>query len=361
MNHDAVSILALGTATPPRVPQTQITPIAETLCCRTPQHRALLQRLFSRSGVDFRGSVLAADYPTFYPPRREETDLGPTTADRMLRYTQEAPPLAASACREALEQSGLAPARITHLITVSCTGFFAPGPDVRLIKELGLSPQVQRLHIGFMGCHAAFNALAAARDIVRANPAAVVLICCVELSSLHMPYEWDPESLVASALFADGAAAAIVVHPQTSLATRWSLRATASCLLPDSTGAMTWRIGNHGFRMTLSAQVPELIHTHLARWCTAFLAAHQLTLKEIQHFAIHPGGPRILTAVAEALGLPATALLPARHILANYGNMSSATILFLLEHLAQDHPPGRTLALGFGPGLMAEAMLLERP
>jgi predicted naringenin-chalcone synthase len=271
----------------------------------------------------------------------------------------------------------VAAGEITHLLTVTCTGFFAPGLDVELITRLGLRPDVQRTHVGFMGCHAAFNGLAAARNIVRASPGeggARVLLVCVELCTLHFAYGWDPEKLVANALFADGAAACVVasdgvaqergearVGREAGGEGRWRLQETASLLLGGSREAMTWKIGNFGFEMTLSATLPALIGQRVGAWCSGWLQAAGLEVGDVERWAIHPGGPRILSAVRDALSLSGEDLMASGEILREHGNMSSATVLFVLKRLLLQGQTGdRCVAIGFGPGLMAEGMLLER-
>lgn len=374
----AAGIYGLGVAAPKRVEQSFLAEMAEGLCCANAEQRHLLHRLFLRTGVSTRGSVLACGEPVtmetaraFYPLRREVPE-GPGTAARMVRYAAEAPGLGEQAACAALAEARCEPRMVTHLITVSCTGFVAPGLDVALIGRLGLRPEVQRLHIGFMGCHAAFNALAAARDAVGAHAKAVALVCCVELCSLHFTYGWNPDALVAASLFADGAAAAVVrgIPPASGDARPpgvaaesepvWRLVQTASRLLPESLNAMTWRIGDHGFEMTLSAEVPGLIARWLRPWCEEWLGRRGMAISDIRHWAIHPGGPRIVSEAGKALGLSEEALGCSRRILEAYGNMSSATILFLLRQMADEGRRGLCGAIGFGPGLMAEGMVVER-
>ena len=367
------AILGLGTASPPSVPQETCAALAASLTQPSVEQRAWLQRVFLHSGIRARGTVLAAaDTPAlealcaFYPPPGAADDRGPTTAARMARYQAEAPPLAARAATQALADAGTAADAITHLVTASCTGFFAPGLDAALVERLGLPRRVQRLHVGFMGCHAAFNALAAARDAVRAAPAARVLVCCVELCSLHFAYGWDPGRMVANALFADGAAAAVLgAAPPRAGATStppaaWRLRDAASYLIPGCPDAMTWRIGDHGFVMTLAAEVPGLVRRHLRGWCDAWLAHHGLGVRDVAGWAIHPGGPRVLAAAASALSLRDDDVRFSREVLAAHGNMSSATVLFILQAMAEAQSPGPCVAIGLGPGLMIEGLLLER-
>jgi predicted naringenin-chalcone synthase len=269
-------------------------------------------------------------------------------------YEQEAPALALEAARGALADAELDPGELTHVVTVSCTGFFSPGVDARLIEDLGLSRAIERTHVGFMGCHGALNGLRAA-SAYAARPGARVLLCAVELCSLHFAYGWDPEMLVANTLFADGAAALVGWGGEGA----WRVRDHGTFLMPDSDEAMSWRIGDHGFRMTLSPQVPERIRTHLAGWLDPWLEGHGLSRDDIGSWAVHPGGPRILDAVEAALALPEDALEVSRETLRDYGNMSSPTVLFILERMRREGAPRPCVALAFGPGLVVEAALLD--
>lgn len=363
-----VALLGIGTAAANRVLQTTAARLTEPLCCDTDEHRHFLQRVYAGSGIYTRSSVLLAkddpDYSSvraFYRPRGSPDDLGPTTSQRMALYAQHAPSLALAAARRALDASDTPPTAITHLLPVTCTGFFAPGLDSYLIDQLRLGRDVGRLQVGFMGCHGAFNALSVARQIALADRSARILICCVELCTLHLAYGFDPRKVVANALFADGAAAAVIGAPSSAgdgAGAPLLIQDASSLLVPDSLDAMTWRIGDYGFVMTLSPRVPALIRQHVPAWIEQFLDRHQLTVSDITHYAIHPGGPKVLTACADALGVSHDVLSHSRQVLHDYGNMSSATILFVLESLLAAGVSGPTLAMGFGPGLMAEALLL---
>jgi predicted naringenin-chalcone synthase len=271
-------------------------------------------------------------------------------------YQRLAPPLALEAARAALAGSGLTAADLTHLVTVSCTGFMAPGVDVALMHGLGLAATVERTHVGYMGCHGALNGLRVARAFTAAEPAARVLLCAVELCTLHYHYGWDPSKMVANALFADGAAAAAGVR---SAAGAWDVMATGSCLIPDSADAMTWTIRDHGFEMTLAKRVPGLIAKHLRPFLREWLGRQGVALDEVASWAVHPGGPRILSAVEEGLCLPRDALAASRAVFAECGNMSSPTLLFILERLRREGARRPCVMLGFGPGLMAEAALVR--
>jgi predicted naringenin-chalcone synthase len=369
----SLTIHGLGTALPPqRIAQADASAIATEVALShqapSPSQRRLLDTLHRRSGVATRHSVLLEPQA---PGTAENTTshqnfFGPTspgTGERMRRYGEEAPPLALRAVRAALEQAQLPVERITHLITVSCTGFSAPGVDLALMADLPLSAGVSRTHVGFMGCHAALNGLRVAAGFTGADPDACVLLCAVELCTLHLQYGWDAERIVANSLFADGAAALVACGEGSAAEAPAGpplrrLVASGSLLVPASAGAMSWRIVDHGFAMTLSPQVPDLIAAHLRPWLEAWLAGHQLTLASIGSWAVHPGGPRILSAVTEALGLDPALIEPSRSVLRDYGNMSSPTLLFILERLRSSGAPGPCLAMAFGPGLCVEVALL---
>jgi predicted naringenin-chalcone synthase len=410
-------VAGLGTALPEHsMTQDEAVDLAQQICCRTEAERGLIRVLYRRSGVKQRyttlpykiafdylerpivaaaapaelesnGTVLdnglssleqipaaeSANVDGYMEERETLRHGGPTTGERMEFYRSGAPPLALRASAAALADADCNPSAITHLVTVSCTGFFAPGIDVALIEGLGLPRTVERIQVGFMGCHGAINGLQAADAIVRARPASRVLLCAVELCSLHYCFEWEPSRAVGNAVFADGAAALVVQAGPAGCANEtvranetasangsalpWRLAATGSCLIPNSADDMTWRIGDRGFEMYLSPSVPDVIKTHLREWLAAWLAEHGVTIESVGSWAVHPGGPRILSAVEEALGLPRSATATSREILATCGNMSSPTVLFIIERLQAAGSPRPCVALGFGPGLTAEAAL----
>jgi predicted naringenin-chalcone synthase len=208
-----------------------------------------------------------------------------------------------------------------------------------------------------MGCHGAINGLRVARAFSDSDLEARVLLCAVELCGLHYHYGWDPQKIIANAIFADGAAAVAGAPDRQMSAGAWRVMATGSCLIPDSREAMSWTIGDHGFEMTLSKHVPALIREHLRPWLDGWLARHGLRRETIASWAIHPGGPRVLEAIAESLTLSGEQLAASREVFATHGNMSSPTVLFILEHLRAQQAPLPCVALGFGPGLIAECAL----
>ena len=358
------TILGQGTAVPQHfIKREHAVALARRHFAKTERQQKLIPALYRMAGVNKRHcTVLTSSsngnaepaYQLLYAPRGEG-DMGPAVSDRMQFYEAYAFPLAEQAAAQALERAQVNASDVTHLVTVSCSGFFAPGVDVKLIKHLGLPFTVERAHIGFMGCQGALNGLRVAQGFAAHRPDARVMLCAVELCSLHYHYGWDPDRVVANALFADGSAA--VIGAPRREGTPWQIRDTGACLIPDSEDAMTWRIGDNGFEMSLAATVPSLIQSHLRPWLEAWLSQNDLTLADIRTWAVHPGGPRILSSVANALELPDGALEVSKSVLQEYGNMSSPTILFILDRLRGADAPRPCVALAFGPGLMAEATL----
>mgnify|MGYP002623840886 CR=1 FL=1 len=361
-------IESIGTAVPGvKIDQTEALEIARALCARTEEQETWLPLMYSGTSIESRHMVHSqaliddilngtetSNSP--YLPTGKEDDAGPPTSVRLQIYADEVRALVPQAAQVAFEQSSIQPEEITHLVTVSCTGFMAPGVDLTLMQELSLRPTVERTHVGFMGCHGALNGLRVARAFLEADQQARALIVAVELCSLHYHYGWNPQQVIANALFADGAAAVVASASEEE---GWRLVANGSCLIPDSAHAMTWTIGDHGFTMTLSKKVPELIAQHLRPWMESWLAENDCSLSEVASWAIHPGGPRILEAAAEALELPEEKLVTSRSVFREHGNMSSPTILFILNQLREQNAPRPAVALGFGPGLVAEAALFR--
>lgn len=359
----------LGTAHPPDA----VTPedglgIARFLAGPDVRTSTWLVPVYANSGINRRFQVIGGPvvrdilngtnltHSPFLPTAANE-GVGPSTGERMRIYAEETGPLAVRAAKTALGESGCSAADITHLVTVSCTGFAAPGVDFALIRGLNLPATVQRTNVGFMGCHGALNGLRVASAFAAANPAARVLLCAVELCSLHYYYGNEADKLVANAIFADGAAA--IVGTSAGEANDWRLAASGSCLVPDSAGAMGWAVGDHGFEMTMSRQIPALIARHLRRWLESWLDDNGLSLGDVGSWAVHPGGPKILSAVEEGLELPSEALAASWSVFADHGNMSSPTVLFVLDRLRKANAPRPCVALGFGPGLVAEAALFR--
>jgi len=358
-------ILSIGTALPDtRVDQSTL----RDLFAAQPGFDRKAQRLvgaaFDAAAIDTRHVVLpqlAGGQGDALEVRDGDTLLMPPTGARNDEYRRTAPPLFAEASRAAIAGSGRTADAISHVVTVSCTGMFAPGPDYHLVRDLGLSPAVERYHLGFIGCAAAIPALRLAARIVGDDPAAVVLVACTELCSLHWQTSSHPDQIVAASVFADGAGAAVVASADSDHE-GLDLDGFATHLVDQGEKDMAWTVGDSGFEMTLTPEVPRII----GREISAIAADVIGDLDDIDAWAVHPGGRSILDRVESALSLDAAALTPSREVLRQHGNMSSATLLFILRDLLADASRGdgdRVAALAFGPGLTVEAarLTLRRP
>jgi len=365
----ATSLWGLGTAVPAtRVTQAQAASFMARSLARDggPSRERAIHRMAERSGIRARHTVLAdfaEDDParfTFFPNSRDLEPF-PTTADRLEVFERDAVPLAAAAARRALADAAVAPEAVTHLVVTTCTGFYAPGPDQDLLTALGLRSDVKRTLIGFMGCYAGFNGLRAADDIVRAHPEAIVLQVAVELCTLHMQKGPETETLVANLLFSDGASAAVYAGDRTRPTRRSGARAriagTHSELSLNTRDQMSWRIGDHGFVMRLSPDVPHHLGVGVGGFLDALCEASNVRRPQLDQLAVHPGGRRVLEATRDALDVPQSALAASHRVLADHGNMSSATILFVIDR-ALERATGPIAALGFGPGLTMEGAVL---
>ncbi|MFO0832997.1 MAG: type III polyketide synthase [Phycisphaerales bacterium] len=351
-------ISGLGLATPPcTIGQVRAAELAAEVAGYDPVTARFARAIYAGSGVTRRAGVVLAERDGVIdsPMLRGATGGGPGTAARMGVYQSEAGGLACAAARAALADASVAGDAVTHLVTASCTGFGAPGVDLALMDSLGLPASTQRTNVGFMGCHAAVNALRVARAFAVVDPGAVVLVCCVELCSLHFQNESRADAVVANALFADGAGAVVVTGG--ARACGLELRSTASALIPGSSDAMSWSVGDHGFVMSLSPAVPALVEAHVAPWMTSWLGREGLAPADIAGWAVHPGGPKVLDATERALRLNATDMAASREVLAQHGNMSSPTVLFVLDRLRRAARMPAVM-LAFGPGLHAEAALV---
>jgi alkylresorcinol/alkylpyrone synthase len=336
--------------------------------------RRIVTASFDGSGIDTRRTVLdelsmtaETEDPVFFD-RATGALLSPGTGIRNDLYVREAGRLFVAAARAALDADPeIGPADVTHVVTVSCTGFHAPGPEYAIVRALGLSESVQRYHLGFMGCYASMPALRAASQFCAADPDAVVLVVSVELCTLHLRSSEDPDMIVASSLFADGAAAGIVTARGSGVR-GLRLDRFHTAIAPQGEKDMAWTIGDHGFEMILSTAVPQIIGETIVEALRP-LYAGELSAPyrdgrigdAVRHWAIHPGGRSILDRVQDRLRLSDDQLRPARQTLRENGNMSSATVLFVLQRILQDEGARdgeRVSAMAFGPGLTAESALM---
>lgn len=330
---------------------------------------------FGVSGIETRHTVIeeltrsrTSEDPEFFDAETGALRM-PGTKTRNDLYTEAASNLFVEAARRALAgAAGIEAEDVTHVVTVSCTGFYAPGPDFEIARELSLPAGVQRYHLGFMGCYAAMPALRAAAQFCAADPDAVVLVVSAELCTLHLRSSNDPDTIVASSLFSDGVAAGVVSRrtpPEGGAALR--LDAFETVVTPVGDDAMAWTIGDHGFEMVLSSYVPHIIGDHIEGALRPLFSGEESLAAalddgdasaRVAHWAIHPGGRDILDRVQDRLGLSEGQLRPARETLRDYGNMSSATVLFVLKNIL-DHASAqdgdRVAAMAFGPGLTVES------
>lgn len=350
------AILALATAKP-AYPYAQ-TDLASLMAERVPALKGkqeLLERLYGQSGIEQRYSVL----PDFKPgaePELFKPGAEPDTSARMAAYRKHAVNLGREAAQKALQ--GINRQAVTHIITFSCTGQYAPGLEIDLQQVLGLRPSVQRLAINFMGCYAAFQAMRQAAAIVALQPDALVLLVGVELCTLHFKLDASRDQMAANLLFADGVSALVVGHAQqargmASLERPLLLSSFKSQLLPAEESTMSWAIGQQGFDISLSSYVPALLESGI-----------NALIKEglefgASHYAIHPGGKAILDAVERALMLAPDALTASRAVLASHGNMSSVSVLYVLDRLIAVGIEGPVQAMAFGPGLTLEMAVME--
>lgn len=326
--------------------------------------RRIIDRIYARSGIEKRHTVVR-DFHGNGDPRYFFRDDGtmerPSTGTRNSSYVDHARPLYTRLAREALEEGQADPASITHVITVSCTGFYAPEPAFHIIRDLGLDASTQRFHVGFMGCFAAFPALRMARAFCQADPGARVLVVCLELCSLHFQGRDRTDNLISESVFADGGAAVLVEAEPRGPGPSFRMDRFRTGIADGSVGDMAWVIGDTGFDMVLSTAVPDIIRDHIRGAVAPLLEQEETSLDQVGRWAVHPGGRAILDKVEEEMELAPAQIAASRGVLRDYGNMSSATILFVLRRLlGEEAASGRTLALAFGPGLTIESALLTR-
>lgn len=359
-------ITAIGTAVPAnRFEQSDICRFMELIMAGGADDiRRKIKAVFRASGISHRHSVLD-DYGKtedflFYP--NDPGESFPSTDKRMRKYREAALPLSVSAYNDMRNTSPIAPSSITHLIIVSCTGMYAPGLDFDLVNSLGLSRNVARTCIQFMGCYAAFNALRVADAICASKEGQAVLIVCTELCSLHFQHTPDEDNILANALFADGSAC-VLVESGPSTEKSLEIRSFHSLISGGGSEHMAWNVGDEGFRMRLSSYIPDLIEGEVLALTRGLLAQLGCGMNDIKHQAVHPGGVRILQAVEKSIGVSREKFEESYQVLRNYGNMSSATVLFVLKEIlkrisVKEHGD-LALSMGFGPGLTLESMLLQ--
>ncbi len=356
-------ITSIGTANPAtKVRQATIAEFMVKTMKLSHDDSRKLRTIFKASAIESRYSVIE-DYGRsekfdFYT----STESFPTTKQRANLFQKEALPLSVSAIKDCLrKRTAFDLQSITHLITVSCTGMYAPGLDIDLIKALGLSPNTQRTCINFMGCYAAFNGLKLAESFCSSQNAKVLLVC-TELCSIHFQSEATDDNMLANALFADGSAA-LLIEAEPTEGINMKLESFLCDLATNGEDDMAWKIGDHGFEMKLSTYVPSIIQTGIQQVTNSLLKQTGIGFSDLSFFAIHPGGKRILEAIEKELGLTKEQNKFAYEVLKNFGNMSSPTVLFVLNEiyktLSVDDNNKRIMSFAFGPGLTLESMILK--
>ncbi|HSF53565.1 MAG TPA: type III polyketide synthase [Algoriphagus sp.] len=355
------SIVSIGLSNPGApIPQSEIARFMQLAHQLDETEGRRLGFLYRKTGIDSRHSVLedfdklSVEDFTFFPKNQTLCPF-PGTKARMDVFQKTAPNLAYQAAISCLDQAGEKTSSMTHLILVSCTGMVAPGVELQLMEKLGLDDSVERYCVHFMGCYAAFTGLKLADKILRSEPEAKVLLVSVELCTLHFQKEYSEDNLLANSIFGDGAAAALVMNSEKGL----KINSYLSQVLREGELDMAWGIGDFGFEMKLSKFIPTLLDQGIRQLKEAF--EKKFKLSQIKNFAIHPGGKQILQKVQEAFELGPEVNFHAMEVLRQFGNMSSATILFVLERMMKDPDVrGEILSMGFGPGLTLETLHLVK-
>jgi predicted naringenin-chalcone synthase len=357
-------ITAIGTAVPAnKFDQAIISSFMERLAIDDAR-RKKIKTVFRATGIRTRYSVLG-DYGkengyTFFANSKDAEPF-PGTASRMQAYRQHAAPLSMQAIADCRLHSHFEYSAITHLITVSCTGMYAPGLDIDLINQLPLQSSVSRTCINFMGCYAAINALKSADAFCQANPEAKVLIVCTELCSLHFQKDFSDDNILANALFSDGAAA-LLVEAKPSAKISLHIEGFHNDILSHDSEHMAWTIGNLGFEMKLSAYVPDVLGRAIKPFVSSLMKKINTAPSDIDYYAVHPGGKKILDCISNELVISKEKLRESYDVLHNYGNMSSPTVLFVLKAILEGNNVkhhDRILSLAFGPGITLESLLLK--
>lgn len=358
-------IISIGTALP-AYKHKQLNILQFMLNAYQPEadDRRKISLLYERSGIDFRYAVIPdysvpADQREFYE-KTPDMEPFPSLEKRMELYNEHATKLSIHAIEDCIG-GRIDPKEITWLITVSCTGMSAPGLDISIMQQLNLSPSVKRSSINFMGCYAAIHALKMADNICRASAKEKVVIVCTELCTIHFQKTGDMDSVASALLFADGSAAALVTADDF---TRDGLKMDNfySEVALNGQEDMAWHLSGRGFLMKLSAYIPQLLKTGITPLLTNALRAAGYEKKNITHWAIHPGGKKILETIQAELNLTKGDVEVSYEVLRNYGNMSSPTILFVLKDILENinGKGNKIFAAAFGPGLTMETLILSR-
>jgi predicted naringenin-chalcone synthase len=317
--------------------------------------------LVRENSIAFKNSVIPDFIPLYENPILfTAVNPNPSTKERMQIFDQKAIGLSTDVSNVALQKANLSPKDVTHIISTTCTGLSAPGLELQLTQALGLNHNVVKYGINFMGCYAAFHAIRLADTIMKSAPESKILVVCTELCSLHYRLDDCDDNLLSTYLFSDGCAAAILSN-DTSSSSYFNVVDTHSVLIPEGKDDMAWNVGNHGFEMVLHKNIPMYLRQNLASVYQSFLTKNKIDSHQVAKFAIHPGGKNILKAFESAIQIDSLDLAESYEILSNYGNMSSATVLFVLEKMLYDaSKDAYVYTAAFGPGLTVEGALLQK-
>ena len=350
-------IVSIGTAVPAYChQQMDILPFMQNMYAANEAEKRKLKFMYLQSGINQRYSVIP-DYSKsihewkFYP-QTENLEPFPSLEQRMAVYNKQAPLLSVDAIRDCLNHLHH-PKNINHLITVSCTGMSAPGLDLQIMELMDFEKTIFRTSVNFMGCYAAIHALKIADAICYQDKNAQVLIVCTELCTLHLQKEATMDNMASSLLFGDGAAAVLIMHNEAECE-GLMIDNFYSEINPKGKRDMAWELSSSGFLMTLSGYVPELIEEDFAAITQRALAKEQTTIKDVSHWCIHPGGKKIVQAIHKSLGFTNGQLQCSYDVLKEFGNLSSASILFVLKKMMQQRPVEKLFGAAFGPGLTIE-------
>lgn len=362
-----IAITAIGTANPPyKRAQLETAELITASLNLKQSEKRLLKSVYRATGIEYRHSVLPDYCRTpgqfeFFP--NDPESLFPTTSARMRIYKENALKLALTAienCVQTLDNFNIQ--EVTHLITISCTGMYAPGIDIEIVQHLNLNSSTKRTTINFMGCYGAFNGIKVAEAICKAEQNAKVLVVCVELCTIHFQKNMSLDNILSNAIFSDGAAA-VLIEAQQKHKKCFRLDAFYCDLLPQTNQEMAWHIADNGFDIVLSSYIPEVIESGIANFTNNLLNKYKLNMSNIDLYAIHPGGIKVLQACEKSLKITEELNKYSYQVLREFGNMSSATVLFVLKAIWNDikhNDHNKTIfSCAFGPGLTLESMLLR--
>lgn len=362
-----IEIISIGTAVPQHsFQQKDVIPMMQKIYGLDAVEARKLAFMYKQSDIETRYSVLP-DYSNFSSEASgnfvsvSNDEPMPNLDERMKIYNREALPLSVLAINDCLKDI-ITPKEVTHLITVSCTGMSAPGLDLQIAEAMDMQPQLFRTSVNFMGCYGAVHALKLAKLICDSTPDSNVLIVATEFCSIHFQKEYTPDSASSTILFSDGSAAVLVSNSITS-SKKIQLADFYSKVAYRGKKDMAWELSHKGFIITLSSYIPDLIEQDIASLVDEATKHSGLTIKDITHWCIHPGGKKIINAIQKQLGLQTDDMRFSKSILSRYGNMSSPTVLFVLKEIIEsmsDDEPANILGAAFGPGLTMETFLCTK-